>query len=136
MIGTVRLKKGNHLMLTTANAGLMHTKTLLLTISRWAHKRMRVCCFVLFLISLFAARSWAVNSFDGSGSSLPTAVPTLVQHVATGMDRYPINTLTIQLPNPARAGNCLILGVQFNSAGSVGSVIDEKGNNWIAGPTA
>ena len=63
-------------------------------------------------------------------------VPTLVQHVATGMDRYPINTLTIQLPNPVRAGNCLILGVQFNSAGSVASVTDDKGNNWIAGPTA
>ena len=63
-------------------------------------------------------------------------VPTLVQHVATGMDRYPINTLTIQLPNPVRAGNCLILGVQFNSVGSVASVTDDKGNNWIAGPTA
>ena len=62
-------------------------------------------------------------------------VPTLVQHVATGMDRYPINTLTISLPNPAGAGNCLILGVQFNSTGSVASVTDDMGNNWIAGPT-
>ena len=62
-------------------------------------------------------------------------VPTLVQHVATGMDRYPINTLTIRLPNPAGAGNCLILGVQFNSTGSVASVTDDRGNNWIAGPT-
>ena len=62
-------------------------------------------------------------------------IPTLVQHVATGMDRYPINTLTIQLPNPVRAGNCLILGVQFNSTGSVASVTDDMGNNWIAGPT-
>jgi hypothetical protein len=52
------------------------------------------------------------------------------------MDRYPINTLTIQLPNPVRAGNCLILGVQFNSAGSVASVTDDKGNSWRAGPTA
>ena len=93
--------------------------------------------FALFLIFFFGARSWAgVNSFDASSLDAPTAVPTLVQHVATGMDRYPINTLTIQLPNPARAGNCLILGVQFNSAGSVASVTDEKGNNWIAGPTA
>jgi len=62
-------------------------------------------------------------------------VPTLVQHVATGMDRYPINTLTVRLPNLARAGNCLILGVQFNSTGSVASVTDNIGNNWIAGPT-
>ena len=62
-------------------------------------------------------------------------VPTLVQHVATGMDRYPVNTLTIRLPNPAGMGNCLILGVQFNSTGSVASVTDDMGNNWIAGPT-
>jgi hypothetical protein len=33
------------------------------------------------------------------------------------------------------ANNCLILGVQFNSVGSVASVTDDKGNNWIAGPT-
>ena len=93
--------------------------------------------FALLLISLTAPRSWA--AIDGSDAFVPdaqTAVPTLVQHVATGMDRYPINTLTIQLPNPVRAGNCLILGVQFNSAGSVASVTDERGNNWIAGPTA
>ena len=91
----------------------------------------------LFLIFLFTARSWAgVGNLNGFAPDAPAAVPTLVQHVATGMDRYPINTLTIQLPNPARAGNCLILGVQFNSAGSVTSVTDEKGNNWIAGPTA
>jgi hypothetical protein len=92
--------------------------------------------FALFLISLSAPRSWAAtDGFDVSAPEAPAAVPTLVQHVATGMDRYPINTLTIQLPNPARAGNCLILGVQFNSEGSVASVTDEKGNNWIAGPT-
>jgi hypothetical protein len=90
----------------------------------------------LFLIFLSAPRSWAAtDGFDGSALNVPAAVPTLVQHVATGMDRYPINTLTIQLPNPVRAGNCLILGVQFNSAGSVASVTDERGNNWIAGPT-
>ena len=80
---------------------------------------------------LSAPHSWA--STDGSAPNV--GVPTLVQHVATGMDRYPISTLTIQLPNPVRAGNCLILGVQFNSAGSVYSVTDDKGNNWIAGPT-
>ena len=63
------------------------------------------------------------------------AVPTLVQHVATGMDRYPLNTLTITLPNPVGGGNCLILGTQFNSVGSVSSVTDDKGNTWVVGPT-
>jgi concanavalin A-like lectin/glucanase superfamily protein len=92
--------------------------------------------FALFLIFLSAPRNWATaDGFDASALNAPAAVPTLVQHVASGMDRYPMNTLTMQLPNPVRAGNCLILGVQFNSAGSITSVTDDKGNNWIAGPT-
>jgi hypothetical protein len=64
------------------------------------------------------------------------ATPTLVQHVATGMDRNPLGTLNITLPNPVRAGNCLILGVQYNSAlsSSVTSVNDNLGNIWAAGP--
>lgn len=63
------------------------------------------------------------------------AVPTLVQHVATGMDRWPLTSLTINLPNHAGAGNALILGLQFKSAGSVSSIVDNKGNNWVAGPS-
>jgi len=64
------------------------------------------------------------------------ATPTLVQHVATGMDRNKLNTLNITLPNPVGAGNCLILGVQYNSASSsaVTSVNDNLGNTWAAGP--
>jgi hypothetical protein len=100
-------------------------------------KQARLLSFLaLFLICFSTPPTWAtVYGSDGPGPDVPAAVPTLVQHVASGMDRYPINTLTIQLPNPARAGNCLILGVQFNSVGSVASVTDDKGNNWIAGPT-
>src|SRR5215469_5486210 len=64
-----------------------------------------------------------------------TAVPTLVQHVATGMDRWPVTTLAINLPNPAGGGNALILGVQFKSVGSISSVSDNKSNKWVAGPT-
>src|SRR5690349_9453264 len=75
---------------------------------------------VLFLIALSLVSLPMLQSragMSGSDGIIPNgqaAVPTLVQHVATGMDRYPINTLTLQLPNQARAGNCLILGVQFN----------------------
>jgi len=61
--------------------------------------------------------------------------PTLVQHVATGMDSQPVTSLSIPLPNPAGAGNALILGVQFQSVGSVASVTDDQGNTWVAGPT-
>jgi hypothetical protein len=63
------------------------------------------------------------------------ATPTLVQHVATGMDRYPIGTLTIPLPNPVRSGNALILGVQFHSTGLISSITDDGGNTWVTGPT-
>ena len=63
------------------------------------------------------------------------ATPTLVQHVATGMTNQPVTTFTITLPNPAGAGNALILGVQFKSAGSIGSVADDMGNPWTPGPS-
>jgi hypothetical protein len=61
--------------------------------------------------------------------------PTLVQHVATGMDRYPVTTLRIPLPNPTGSGDALILGIQFRNSGSISSVADDKGNTWVAGPT-
>ena len=61
--------------------------------------------------------------------------PTLVQHVATAMEQNPATTVTIPLPNAAGSGNALILGVQFESSGSVTSVTDNGGNSWIAGPT-
>src|SRR5271154_4490001 len=61
--------------------------------------------------------------------------PTLVQHVATGMDRYPVTNLRIPLPNPAGSGNAIILGIQFHNSGSVSSVADDKSNTWVAGPT-
>ena len=64
-----------------------------------------------------------------------SGVPTLVQHVATGMDRYPVTNFSINLPNPAGPGNALILGVQFKSVGSIASVSDNKGNVWLSGPT-
>ena len=61
--------------------------------------------------------------------------PTLVQHVATGMDRWPVTNLRIPLPNPTGSGNALILGIQFHSSGSISSVTDDKSNRWVAGPT-
>lgn len=93
--------------------------------------------------------SYTVDAFDAAGNhSAQTApvtattlaatgagTPTLVQHVATGMDRYPVTNFKLPLPNPAGAGNALILGIQFRSSGSVSSVTDNKGNTWVAGPT-
>jgi hypothetical protein len=51
------------------------------------------------------------------------------------MDRLPVTTFAITLPNPVGSGNALILGIQFNTAVAVASVSDDKGNNWVAGPT-
>ena len=63
------------------------------------------------------------------------ATPTLVQHLATGMTNQPVTTFTITLPNAAGAGNALILGMQFKSAGFISSVADDMGNTWTAGPS-
>src|SRR5215467_10908469 len=70
-----------------------------------------------------------------SAGTTEAATPTLVQHVASAMDQNPVTSLTVRLPNPAGAGNCLILGVRFNSNGTVASVADDQGNTWIPGPT-
>jgi hypothetical protein len=51
------------------------------------------------------------------------------------MDRWPVTTLTINLPNPAGGDNALVLGVQYNSVGSISSVSDNEGNTWVAGPS-
>src|SRR5271165_6078879 len=61
--------------------------------------------------------------------------PTLVQHVATAMENNGVLKLIITLPNPALSGNCLILGIQYGSAGSITSVSDSEGNVWAAGPS-
>jgi hypothetical protein len=51
------------------------------------------------------------------------------------MDRLPVTTLSITLPNPTGAGNALILGVQFKNTVAVSTIVDNGGNSWIAGPT-
>jgi uncharacterized repeat protein (TIGR01451 family) len=94
--------------------------------------------------------SYRVDAFDAAGNVSPLSsaisatttsstsqpgTPTLVQHVAGGMDNNFATTLKISLPNPAGAGNAMILGVRFNAAGSIASVSDDRGNSWLTGPT-
>jgi uncharacterized repeat protein (TIGR01451 family) len=92
--------------------------------------------------------TYSVTAFDATGNesapsssispttaSVQPSTPTLVQHVAGGMDNNYATTLTITLPNAAGAGNALLLGVRFNGLGSVTSVADDRGNTWLAGPT-
>jgi hypothetical protein len=47
-----------------------------------------------------------------------------------------VEQFIITLPNPALSGKCLILGLQFNSAGTISSVVDNAGDKWGAGPSA
>ncbi len=91
-----------------------------------------------WIMQMLALRVTGNSTPTPSPTATPTPLvgtPTLIQHIATGMDRYPVNTMTCPLANPALAGNCLILGVQCNSAGSIASVQDDKGNTWLVGPT-
>ena len=61
--------------------------------------------------------------------------PALVQHVATGMENNGVLNFQITPPNPSLNGNCLILGIQYNSSGTVSSVSDNQGDAWLAGPS-
>ncbi len=92
--------------------------------------------------------AYLVVAFDAAGNTslasdtifaftvpLQPATPTLVQHVAGGMDNHFATTLTLSLPHPSGAGNALILGIRFNAAGSIAGVGDNLGNAWFAGPT-
>ena len=90
----------------------------------------------LTLFLLFCAI--CAKSDDGFWWSLPSSsvvnsTPTLVQHVSTfvniGGDNG--NPYWVNLPNPALAGNTLIMGMSYVfTAGETNGVSDDKGNNW------
>src|ERR1044072_449888 len=102
---SVALPRNLFIWLSNLVSSFVATLAILLCSQRLKRACVASFVFALLLIFLSSVRSWAgVGEVNGFASETPAAVPTLVQHVATGMDRYPINTLTIQLPNPARAG--------------------------------
>lgn len=74
------------------------------------------------LLTRHAIRRWVVLLLLVASVPALAATPTLVQHLATGMTSNPLTTFTITLPNRSAAGNALILGMQFNSAGTISSV--------------
>jgi hypothetical protein len=98
--------------------------------------------WVMQMVAFRAAGSSASPTQTPNPTPAPppsTGVPTLIQHVSTGMDQNPISTLTIGLPNPSLAGNLIIVGVQFSTANSasasIASVTDNMGNVYTAGPS-
>src|SRR5208282_5673568 len=58
-----------------------------------------------------------------------TTGPTMVQHMASGICNQGVLVVTFPIPNPALAGNTLIVGITFNSAGSV-VITDDVGNSY------
>ena len=68
------------------------------------------------------------------------ALPTLIQHVHTASNYDPSelgNGFKVHLADPARANNCVILGISYpNATNRTVSVSDNMGNNWTAGPSA
>ena len=79
---------------------------------------------------------------SGASSVLSgVAVPTLLQHLASSANPegigIPGNAFTVNLPNPVRAGNCLVLGITYPfAAGRAVTVADNNRNAWPSAPAA
>jgi hypothetical protein len=63
------------------------------------------------------------------------AAPGLVQYASSGMERNNSDTYTIHLPEPAQAGNLLVICLTADAASSWSVPHDDKGGTWTAGPT-
>jgi hypothetical protein len=65
-------------------------------------------------------------------SAAYAATPTLVQHVSNSSTQgNDISRYDFRLPNGTMAGNCIIVGFQFNAgSGVTASVTDDKGNSY------
>src|SRR5215831_3494958 len=69
---------------------------------------------------------------------ITAGTPTLIQSVATGQDQNPATTLDVYLPQVTLAQNAAILGLRYNSAGTITSIGDDGtsgGNTWTLGPS-
>src|SRR5215471_9053297 len=80
-----------------------------------------------------AVATWLSGAMLGAQSGT-SGTPTLVQSVLTGIEQNPITTLHARFPQVTLSGNAVILGVRYNSAGTITSVSDDAGNTWTAGP--
>lgn len=85
------------------------------------------------------AGAWALGPYEPASSSGGSGVtPTVVQHVSSGMERNPLGTLNFTYPMPVKPGNCLVLGIQYNSSGGskVTSVVSSPTGTWVLGGSA
>src|SRR3954469_23102871 len=64
-----------------------------------------------------------------------SAAPGLVQYVSSGMERNNSGTYTIHLPQPAQAGNLLVICLAADATATWSVPSDDKSGTWTAGPT-
>jgi hypothetical protein len=133
--GKVRLRSGNDV--TGAHAQIKQTSTSIRNPTLFtAICIRRLCASIRPLLAQIAILAGAAPIFDPLAAlAQGLAVPTLVQHVATGMESNGVIDFIITLPNAALSGNCLILGIQYPSSGAITSVTDNQGNTWTEGPS-
>jgi hypothetical protein len=63
------------------------------------------------------------------------AAPGLVQYASSGMERNNSGTYTIHLPQPAQAGNLLVICLAADASATWNTPSDDKSGTWTAGPT-
>ena len=133
--GKVRLRSGNDV--AGAHAQIKQTSTSIRNPTVFAAIYIRrLCASIPPLLAQIAILAGAATVFDPLAAlAQAPAVPTLVQHVATGMEYNGVKDFIITLPNAALKGNCLILGIQYPSSGAITSVKDNQGNTWTEGPS-
>lgn len=72
------------------------------------------------------------------GTHCLAQTPTLVQHISSARDNtygYSNPTYRFFLPNPALAGNCLVLRFDHTSVLTTSNVETDKGDSFTAGPS-
>jgi IPT/TIG domain len=87
------------------------------------HSKMRRV-YILFLVLL-------------SSTAVRAQTPTLVQYANDSMqNNAAVHFWSKKLPNPAQAGNLLVMACTWGSSTATASVTDDKSNTWTAGPVA
>src|SRR5208283_3477872 len=62
----------------------------------------------------------------------PTPAPVLIDHVTTCIQSGSGTTnITLPKPNPSLSGNTIIVGIQYNSAGSISKINTDKNDTFV-----
>jgi len=68
-------------------------------------------------------------------TAVSAALPALVQYANDSMqNNVAVHYWSKKLPNPAQAGNLLVMACTWGSSTATATVADDKGNTWTTGP--